>query len=310
VYPVIPASYITYEYSTTPNSDTYWSLAGFLHSQIPALAERGLSGYYNIEPNDVSEADINKRGKLSGRWIALDLSKDAATALLAPVESYANETSLPDDISIKSNITTTTSFMEFWLRTKVADSAGYNVRMGSRLLTNTSLLGSQEKLINALRTATTSPTESNSPLILIGSIVGPAPNARHLIGGIAGGSNAVLPAWRETYSHLMVPRTWTIGDTAEKLAITTDLREVRVPALRDIEPESGAYMSESDPTEVDWQRTKYGVNYAGLLKIKQHYDPRGVFWCTQCVGSELWDTIGDFGVENGVNQNIVRLCRK
>jgi hypothetical protein len=69
-------------------------------------------------------------------------------------------------------------------------------------------------------------------------------------------------------------------------------------------------MSESDPTEVDWQRTKYGVNYAGLLKIKQHYDPRGVFWCTQCVGSELWDTIGDFGVENGVNQNIVRLCRK
>jgi hypothetical protein len=95
----------------------------------------------------------------------------------------------------------------------------------------------------------------------------------------------------------------------EKAAITTDLREVRVPALRELEPDSGAYMSESDPTELDWQQSKYGINYKRLLQIKQKWDPNGIFWCSQCVGSELWELRGDFAVENGVGQNPVHLCR-
>jgi hypothetical protein len=310
VYPVLPASYITYEYSTTPDSGTFWSMVGLFHSQIPALAESGLYGYYDITPNDTGVRRAEARGKIVGRWIAPDLSAEAAKAMLNPMESCLNDTSLQDDVLMMSNITTTTSFMDFWLRTKVADSAGYNLRMGSRLLTNVSLHGSQERLVRALRVVTSSPTESSSPLIVIGSVVGPAPNTRRSRDGIAGGSNAVLPAWRKTYSHLMVPRTWSNGNAVEMVAVTTDLREVRVAALRELEPDSGAYMSESDPTEVDWQRTKYGSNYARLREVKERYDPEGVFWCTQCVGSELWDTVGNFGIENGVNQKVVRLCRK
>lgn len=68
-------------------------------------------------------------------------------------------------------------------------------------------------------------------------------------------------------------------------------------------------MSESDPTEPNWQEAKYGSNYDRLLSIKKNLDPNGVFWCKQCVGSELWDTVGDFGIENGVGQNKVMLCK-
>ena len=119
----------------------------------------------------------------------------------------------------------------------------------------------------------------------------------------------MLPAWRKTYTHIVLPRSWQLLNETQKTAATTDLRDVRVQAFRDLEPNSGAYMGESDPIEPNWQRTKFGDNYERLLRIKQEWDPSGVFWCKQCVGSELWETKGEFGIENGVGQNKVQLCR-
>lgn len=74
-------------------------------------------------------------------------------------------------------------------------------------------------------------------------------------------------------------------------------------------PDTGAYASEADPTEPDWQRTFYGENYARLLALKKYWDPHGVFWYKNGVGSELWEPRGAFGIENGVGQNPVQLCR-
>ncbi|KAK4636070.1 hypothetical protein CLAFUW4_01497 [Fulvia fulva] len=110
-------------------------------------------------------------------------------------------------------------------------------------------------------------------------------------------------------SDVVLPRVWKTLNQTEKEVVTTDLRDVRVRALRDLSPDTGAYMSESDPTEPEWQKTKFGEHYNELLRIKQRWDPNGVFWCKQCVGSELWEAKGDFGIENGVGQSKVQLCR-
>ena len=45
------------------------------------------------------------------------------------------------------------------------------------------------------------------------------------------------------------------------------------------------------------------------MEVKAKWDPKGIFWCKHCVGSELWDAVGDEGIENGVGQGKVKLCR-
>lgn len=41
-------------------------------------------------------------------------------------------------------------------------------------------------------------------------------------------------------------------------------------------------------TSKNWQQVFWGSNYSKLLKIKNKYDPNGLFYCHHCVGSEYW----------------------
>lgn len=44
-----------------------------------------------------------------------------------------------------------------------------------------------------------------------------------------------------------------------------------------------------DAFESDWQKVTWGGNYDRLKAVKERYDPRGLFWCRHCVGSEKWE---------------------
>jgi Berberine and berberine like len=63
--------------------------------------------------------------------------------------------------------------------------------------------------------------------------------------------------------------------------------------LRDLDPESGAYVNEADVNEPKWQQVFWGSNYERLVDIKRRVDPGDVFWCQPCVGSEGWEVVGD-----------------
>lgn len=80
---------------------------------------------------------------------------------------------------------------------------------------------------------------------------------------------------------------------------------MRTQALRQLAPHSGAYVSEADPTEPDWQQTFWGAHYPRLLALKRKWDPAGVFWCRPCVGSELWTATP----VDAVGQDAVAICR-
>lgn len=60
-------------------------------------------------------------------------------------------------------------------------------------------------------------------------------------------------------------------------------------ALREIAPDSGAYMSEADLLEPDLQQAFYGEHYPQLYALKQWYDPTGVFFALTAVGAEDWE---------------------
>jgi len=62
--------------------------------------------------------------------------------------------------------------------------------------------------------------------------------------------------------------------------------------LRKVAPQAGSYLSESNFFNQRWQQDYFGPNYARLRKIKQHYDPEGLFIVRNGVGSEDWSADG------------------
>lgn len=63
-------------------------------------------------------------------------------------------------------------------------------------------------------------------------------------------------------------------------------------ALRRVAPNAGAYVSESNYFDSDWQRSFWGSNYSRLAAAKRAYDPDGLFFVHHGVGSEAWSEDG------------------
>jgi hypothetical protein len=62
--------------------------------------------------------------------------------------------------------------------------------------------------------------------------------------------------------------------------------------LRVLAPNGGSYVSESNFFEKDWQHSYWGSNYARLALVKKKYDPTGLFFVHNGVGSEEWSADG------------------
>ena len=62
--------------------------------------------------------------------------------------------------------------------------------------------------------------------------------------------------------------------------------------LRAVASRGGSYVSESDFFEEDWQHSYWGSNYARLTSVKKKYDPTGLFFVHNGVGSEDWSADG------------------
>jgi FAD/FMN-containing dehydrogenase len=62
--------------------------------------------------------------------------------------------------------------------------------------------------------------------------------------------------------------------------------------LRAVAGETGSYVSESNYFEKQWQQSYWGSNYARLKEIKKKYDPDGLFFVHNGVGSEQWSADG------------------
>jgi hypothetical protein len=62
--------------------------------------------------------------------------------------------------------------------------------------------------------------------------------------------------------------------------------------LRAIASNGGAYVSESNYFEPDWQHSYWGSNHPRLAESKKKYDPTGLFFVHNGVGSEEWSPDG------------------
>ena len=62
--------------------------------------------------------------------------------------------------------------------------------------------------------------------------------------------------------------------------------------LKALAPQPASYLSETDYFQIDWQKAFWGNHYPGLKKVKDSYDPNGLFFVHHGVGSEAWSTDG------------------
>ncbi|MGH7934847.1 MAG: FAD-dependent oxidoreductase [Candidatus Binataceae bacterium] len=62
--------------------------------------------------------------------------------------------------------------------------------------------------------------------------------------------------------------------------------------LRALVPDPGSYVSESNYFEKGWQHSYWGSNYPRLAEIKRKYDPDGLFFVHNGVGSDQWSADG------------------
>ena len=62
--------------------------------------------------------------------------------------------------------------------------------------------------------------------------------------------------------------------------------------LRAVASSGGAYVSESNFFESEFEHSYWGANHARLAEIKKKYDPDGLFFVHNGVGSEQWTPDG------------------
>jgi FAD/FMN-containing dehydrogenase len=127
--------------------------------------------------------------------------------------------------------------------------------------------------------------------------------------GLAGAPDDAIAASRDTATNPAVLSAFglaLIGSFGAPAypgiaGYTPDLAEARGEAaiianamgeLRKVAPEPGAYVSESNFFQADWQHAYWGANYERLLATKAQYDPEGLFFVHHGVGSEGWSEDG------------------
>ncbi|KAJ6600933.1 FAD-binding domain-containing protein [Mycena sp. CBHHK59/15] len=98
------------------------------------------------------------------------------------------------------------------------------------------------------------------------------------------GATSVLPAWREALWQVVFAAevSWNATE-AEKQEVFSLVDSV-TQLLRDVAPDSGAYMNEVFIYEPDFETAFWGNNYPRLLALRHKYDPNGLLDCWHCVG--------------------------
>jgi FAD/FMN-containing dehydrogenase len=70
------------------------------------------------------------------------------------------------------------------------------------------------------------------------------------------------------------------------------LIDAAAAALRELAPQAGSYVSESNYFNAHWQQAYFGSHYPRLAALKKKYDPEGLFFVYHGVGSEAWSADG------------------
>ena len=94
-------------------------------------------------------------------------------------------------------------------------------------------------------------------------------------------------------SNSTTPTLFGISNNMKKrMTNEADLTKKAIMLFKELSPKVGTYVNETDYFEPNWQQAFWGRHYSRLLMTKNKYDPKGLFYCHHCVGSENWGQLG------------------
>lgn len=278
----------SFNITTAHGNPSFWEALTQFHAAIPGLNDANGSGYYWITPNVPLGGNVSAAALTAGLTFANETDPARIDELFRPLLDKLN--SLPGiktDYASLPLPSVRTVFDRFYLLGD-HDSTGTIGLLGSRLFSR-DLLASADgagRLITALQRLEYQPGRA-----LIG----------HMVAGGAVAANgatvesALHPAWRRTAVHLVLSATWEATATLEEQeSVREKVTHVEVPLLRSVEGADamGSYLNEANAYETEFQASFWGSNYPRLYRIKQRWDPTGVFIVQRGVGSEDWDEEG------------------
>jgi FAD/FMN-containing dehydrogenase len=130
----------------------------------------------------------------------------------------------------------------------------------------------------------------------------------HFNKGLGGGAREAIEATRDTATNPTVLNAFALaivgdgeggypgvrGHEPDVNAARKSRAQIHrcMNELRAVATSGGAYVSESNFFEEDWQHSYWGSNYARLASVKKKYDPTGLFFVHNGVGSEHWSADG------------------
>ncbi|KAF9975821.1 hypothetical protein BGZ73_000362 [Actinomortierella ambigua] len=261
-------------------------------SSDTSLMDEVVSSYYERVPKWVNSDGWSGYATISAEYIAAmlfrpDVSVETAQASLQPFVDYAS--SLGPQIEILNNtVEQIPSLYELFKAvtpvTAVQDSAANSV-LGSRLIPR-SLFTSREgtkKLTTTMRRILEDTKAKGYLSLLVADGQVTKGNAQE---------TSVVPAWRDAQMLINYSVSWPDdAPYAEQVALQRTLTKA-TDRLRALAPRSGTYQNEADVNEPHFQQSFFGTNYPRLYRLKHKYDPKGLFVCRHCVGSDDWNADG------------------
>ncbi|KAI1633251.1 FAD binding domain-containing protein [Biscogniauxia mediterranea] len=292
-FPKMSVATMTFSLTTgqTVSTDQFWQMVRAYFEDFIKYTDAGTYSYFNMSA-------------LSGHyifnmapWFAPNMSIDELMNLTAPFWKAVEEAGLTADMQPVYH--EYDNFYDAWDNSFPLEAWGSNLlRQGSRLFPRASWQDPVKlsDTFKAIRYVV------DSGGIVLGFNLAPGPKSGYP-------DNAVNPAWREAVLHAIDAVTWTQDMYTELIQIWSSVLTFDWgPAWRAVSPGSGAYLSEADYIEPDFQHSFWGDKYDRLLQLKKELDPWDVFYAHNAVGSEDWEMSG-FVFGDLPSQNS-KLCRK
>ena len=283
----------TQEEADNNNNDNFYRATAYFHTQLKALSQVPYMGYYyvlplseagaaasssNLTPRSLApRSSTSKSGPMLFVWTGwgIDVSVEDTYKAFAPTVAKLDSTEGVNSVFVAFP---GGDFYSYWASSISDGGVGVNAQLTSRLW-DEAALSDEELLYQTLH-------KLDDQMLQGLAVSGPG------VRSIAPDFSSVTPAWRKSYAHMIVPKSYPMRDPAAKAATEKTLTYDIGKTLRD-QGGSGCYLNEADVNEPDYEHAFWGSNYKRLAKIKRKLDPKGVFWCKACVGGKEWKEAAD-----------------
>ena len=265
---------------TADDHSAFMDVLAIVHSNYPNLSDSGFSGYgswsiYSPTPlvGNYSTGFIHTIA-VFGKTAAEAEDLFASTA--AQLQNY-NGTSL---YMTTRYLSFPTYYAYYNALSGIVTPVGQTAALGSRLLDREALTTNVTALKNMLQTIAGTPEQATSSnIVFVGG--------GQVFADASDPYSGVNPAWRQAYVHNIVARGWPPGSSNATIqAVYEDVTHNKTQAMKDLAPNTGCYMNEADRFDSDYLQDFYGRHRWILSRIKRRHDPRSVFYCPTCIGSE------------------------